>query len=107
MKDIKVLGVDLAKDVFQLHGTDAKGNRVLTKRLTRGKLIEYMANITPCLVGIEACCLDRFVARTAIGSGGVSIIFTIGLIPDYHNPRFNKPPFSSRTVGFPESGWRP
>ncbi len=55
MKDIKVLGVDLAKDVFQLHGTDAKGNRVLTKRLSRGKLIEYMVNITPCLVGIEAC----------------------------------------------------
>lgn len=55
MKNIKVLGVDLAKDVFQLHGTDAKGNRVLTKRLSRGKLIEYMANITPCLVGIEAC----------------------------------------------------
>ena len=51
MNDIKVLGVDLAKDVFQLHGTDAKGNRVLTKRLSRGKLIEFMANITPCLVG--------------------------------------------------------
>ena len=40
MKDIKVLGIDLAKDVFQLHGTDAKGNRVLSKRLSRGKLIE-------------------------------------------------------------------
>ncbi len=44
MKDIKVLGIDLAKDVFQLHGTDAKGNRLLTKRLSRRKLIEYMAN---------------------------------------------------------------
>ncbi len=40
MNNIKVLGIDLAKDVFQLHGTDAKGNRVLTKRLSRGKLIE-------------------------------------------------------------------
>ena len=55
MKEIKVLGIDLAKDVFQLHGTDAKGNRVLTKRLSRGKLIEFMANVTPCLVGIESC----------------------------------------------------
>jgi len=43
MKDIKVLGIDLAKDVFQIHGTDSKGNRVLTKRLSRGKLTEYMA----------------------------------------------------------------
>ncbi len=59
MKDIKVLGVDLAKDVFQLHGTDAKGN----KRLSRRKLIEYMANITPCLVGIEACGGAHYWAR--------------------------------------------
>ena len=50
MNNIKVLGIDLAKDVFQLHGTDAKGNRVLTKRLSQVKLIEYMANVTPCLV---------------------------------------------------------
>ena len=63
MKDIKVLGVDLAKDVFQLHGTDAKGNRVLTKRLSRGKLLEYMANITPCLIGIEACGGAHYWAR--------------------------------------------
>ncbi|MBA2648301.1 MAG: IS110 family transposase [Legionella sp.] len=63
MKNIKVLGIDLAKDVFQLHGTDAKGNRVLTKRLSRRKLIEYMANITPCLVGIEACGGAHYWAR--------------------------------------------
>jgi transposase len=63
MKDIKVLGVDLAKDVFQLHGTDAKGNCVLTKRLSRGKLIEYMANITPCLIGVEACGGAHYWAR--------------------------------------------
>jgi transposase len=63
MKDIKVLGIDLAKDVFQLHGTDAKGNRVVTKRLNREKLIEYMANTTPCLVGIEACGGSHYWAR--------------------------------------------
>lgn len=63
MKDIKVLGIDLAKDVFQLHGTDAKGHRVLTKRLSRGKLIEYMANVMPCLVGIEACGGAHYWAR--------------------------------------------
>ena len=60
MRDIKVLGIDLAKDVFQLHGTDAKGHCVLTKRLSRGSLIEYMANITPCLIGIEACGVKSF-----------------------------------------------
>lgn len=63
MKNIKVLDIDLAKDVFQLHGTDAKGSRVLIKRLKRGNLIEFMANITPCLVGIEACASAHYWAR--------------------------------------------
>lgn len=63
MKDIKVLGIDLAKDVFQLHGTDAKGSRVLTKRLSREKLTEYMANTPACLVGIEACGSAHYWAR--------------------------------------------
>jgi len=55
MKDIKILGIDLAKNVFQLHGTDAKGKCVLRKRLSREKLIEFIAQINPCLIGIEAC----------------------------------------------------
>lgn len=55
MKNIKVLGIDLAKDVFQLHGTDAKGKCVLKKRLTRNKLSEFIINLPPCLIGIEAC----------------------------------------------------
>lgn len=54
MKDIKVLGVDLAKNVFQLHGTDASGKVVLHKRLSRVKLVEFMSNLKPCLIGIKA-----------------------------------------------------
>lgn len=38
-----------------MHGTDAKGKQVLSKRLSRDKLIEFMSNLTPCVVGIEAC----------------------------------------------------
>lgn len=82
MKDIKVLGVDLAKDVFQLHGTDAKGNRVVTKRLSRVKLVEYMANITPCLVGIEACGGAHYWARVFEEHG-----HTVKMI----SPQFVKP----------------
>ena len=63
MKNIKVLGIDLAKDVFQLHGTDAKGKQVLKKRFSRGKLIEFVANLTPCLIGIEACLGAHYWAR--------------------------------------------
>ena len=55
MKNIKVLGIDLAKNIFQLHGTDQRGKCVLSKRLTRAKLMEFMLNLPPCLIGIEAC----------------------------------------------------
>ena len=55
MKKITTLGVDLAKNVFQLHGTDDRGKRVLRKRVTRAKLPEVMQQLAPCLIGIEAC----------------------------------------------------
>ena len=55
MKDIKVLGIDLAKNVFQIHGTNAKGKCVLRKRLNRAEFREFFANLSPCIIGIEAC----------------------------------------------------
>ena len=53
--DIKTLGIDIGKNKFHLHGVDSKGNIVFRKQLTRGKLYEFMANLNPCLVGMEAC----------------------------------------------------
>lgn len=69
MKDIKVLGIDLAKNFFQLHGVNAKGKCALKKRLSREKLIEFMAQLPPCLVGIEACGGAHYWARMFIGMG--------------------------------------
>lgn len=69
MSNIKVLGIDLAKDVFQLHGTDARGKKVLSKRLSRPKLMEYISNLSPCLVGIEACGSSHYWARVFIEQG--------------------------------------
>ena len=63
MKDIKILGIDLAKNVFQLHGTDTKGKCVLRKRFSREKLIFFVSNLTPCLIGIEACTGAHYWAR--------------------------------------------
>lgn len=69
MSNLKVLGIDLAKNVFQLHGVDSKGKRVLTKRLSREKLPEFLAQLQPCLIGIEACMGAHYWARvfTAMG----------------------------------------
>lgn len=63
MKNIKALGIDLAKNVFQIHGTDAKGKCVLRKRVSRTKLIEFVANLPPCIIGIEACGGSHYWAR--------------------------------------------
>ena len=53
--EIKVLGIDLAKQSFQVHGVDGNGKVVVRKTLSREKLLEYMAQLKPCLVGMEAC----------------------------------------------------
>lgn len=55
MNPIKVLGIDLAKRVFHVHGGDANGKRVLRKRLPRISLMVFMAQWPLCLVGIKAC----------------------------------------------------
>ena len=52
---ISTIGVDLAKNVFQVHGVDSKGNIVITRQLRRKQVIEFFGKIPPCLVGMEAC----------------------------------------------------
>lgn len=63
MKNIKVLGIDLAKNVFQIHGADAKGKCVLRKRANRTELKEFIANLPPCIIGLEACGGAHYWAR--------------------------------------------
>lgn len=55
MNEITTLAIDLAKNVFQLHGVDARGVRQLHKQLRRAQLLSCMAQIPPCLVAMEAC----------------------------------------------------
>lgn len=63
MGNIKVLGIDLAKNVFQLHGMDESGKCVLRKRLARAKFIEFMARLPVCVIGLEACGGSHYWAR--------------------------------------------
>lgn len=61
--NINVLGIDLAKNVFQLHGIDATGKTVLRKKLMRAKLAEFIMQLPPCLIGMEACSSSHYWAR--------------------------------------------
>jgi transposase len=52
---IELLGIDLAKNVFQLYGADAEGKCVLQRRVRREGLLETVGDLPPCRIGIEAC----------------------------------------------------
>ena len=61
--DIKTIGIDIGKNKFHAYGVDDQGKRVLRQQFTRQKLYEFMANLKPCLVGIEACSGAHHLAR--------------------------------------------
>ena len=60
---IAVLGIDLAKHVFQLHGVDAHGRAVVSKRVSRAKLADTVAQLAPRVVATEACCGAHYWGR--------------------------------------------
>src|SRR3970040_2082295 len=55
MEQITTVGIDLAKSVFSLHGMDAAGRTVLRRTVRRDRLVETVASLSPCLIGMEAC----------------------------------------------------
>jgi transposase len=69
MKPVAIIGLDIAKTVFQVHGVNAAGQVVVRQRLTRGRVLAFFEKLTPCLVGIEACGNSHYWARELIARG--------------------------------------
>ena len=63
MTQVTTVGIDLAKNIFHLHGVDEHGKVVLRKRLTRGRLPQFVANLPDCVIGIESCSGSNYWAR--------------------------------------------
>jgi len=82
MGNVTLLGIDLAKNVFQLHGVDDKGKAMLRKRLTRTKLVETIANIPKCTIVMEACGGANYWCRK---------FSSFGHTPKLISPQFVKP----------------
>lgn len=61
--NIKRIGLDLAKQVFQVHGVDHREKPVLKKKLTREQMLSFFCNLPPCLIGMEACSSAHYWAR--------------------------------------------
>ena len=82
MTEVITIGVDLAKNVYQVHGVDAEGGVVFRRQLRRGQMLPFFRKLPPCLVGMEACATAHHWARetTALGH-------QVRLMP----PRYVKP----------------
>jgi transposase len=79
---IALLSIDLAKNIFQLHGADERGRQTLSRRVSRGKLLETVISLPRCRIVMEACGGAHYWARKFTGMGHhVQIIA----------PRFVKP----------------
>ena len=76
MNEITTIGLDLAKNIFQVHGIDACGKVVVRKALRRGEVLKYFSGLRPCLVGIEACATALHWGRE-LGK----LRHTVGLMP--------------------------
>ncbi len=63
MSEVITIGLDLAKNVFQLHGVDASGEIVIRRQLRRARVLPFFAKLPPCLVGMEASATAHHWAR--------------------------------------------
>ncbi|WP_370543520.1 IS110 family transposase, partial [Burkholderia pseudomallei] len=79
---MRFLAIDLAKNVFQVHGVDAAGKLVLRRRVGRAQLTELVLRLAPCTIGMEACSSANHWARQFLQQG-----HTVKLI----SPQFVKP----------------
>lgn len=60
---IQTVGIDLAKNVFQVHAVDEHGHTIFNKRLSRKKLIPFFATLPNCIIGTEACSSANYWSR--------------------------------------------
>src|SRR5437763_2102374 len=82
MEQITTIGLDLAKNVFQVHGVDVAGKVLVRKQLRRAEALRFFAALPPCLVGMEACSTAHHWARELTKLG-----HTVRLMP----PAYVKP----------------
>ena len=82
MEQVITIGLDLAKNVFQVHGIDAAGKVLVRRQLRRGDVLRFFGGLPRCLVGMEACATAHYWARELTKLG-----HTVRLMP----PAYVKP----------------
>ena len=105
MSEVITIGLDLAKNVFQVHGVDDTGQTVIRRQLKRGQVVVFFKKLPPCLIGMEACATAHHWARTIRALG-----HEVRLMPPrfyrrsrrlHDKRRGRRNPQNQRTVGSP------
>ncbi len=92
MSEISVVGVDLGKNVIHVHGADERGKPLFQKALRRNRFEQFMANVGPCTVGMEACSGSHHWARVMRSHG--------------HEVRLLSPRYARAYVKTNKNDWR-
>ncbi len=82
MSIVSVIGLDIAKHVFQIHGIDETGSVLVRRQVRRAELLDFFGKLAPCLIGIEACATAHYWGRELRAQG-----HEVRLIP----PQYVKP----------------
>jgi transposase len=88
---ITTIGIDLAKNVFQVHGANEHGKPVLRKQLKRDQVILFFSNPSPCLIGMEACGGSHHWARKLEALGHTVVLL-------WHLHSYSRTRYSHRPV---------
>ena len=83
MKSFIRIGVDLAKNFFQIHGIEQEGGAALSRKLTRAKFREFFQRISPCRVGMEACGSAHYWARELAAMGHEVVLIAPAYVKPY------------------------
>ena len=81
--NITTIGIDLAKNVFQVHGVNERGQVVLKKQLKRSQVMAFFANLPQCLIGMEACGSAHHWARKLQGLGHTARLIATQFVKPY------------------------
>ena len=88
MQHVTRIGIDLAKQVFQLHWGDERGPTVLRRRLSRTQRHPCVAQLRPCLIGLEACGSAHYWARELTTLGHEVRLIAPQFVAPYSEERY-------------------
>ena len=82
MSESALIGIDLGKHTFHLHGQDKSGREVFRKKCSRAQMMQFFGNVPSCVVVMEACAGSHYVARQLAAMGHTAKLIS---------PQFVKP----------------